>query len=76
MKKITKEIPCEVGTRVFVVGHFTGDVLESEVVTISITKDDVYLHLDNGCIVSNKQQVGKSVFFEKSEAEKRVKKNE
>ncbi len=58
----------KIGATVYACGFNTGDVIASKVVMVSVTEDDVWLHLDNGCIVSSNQQIGKSVFFSREEA--------
>lgn len=65
--------PCKVGDEVYLVGETTRQIVSAEIVTISTSKNDCYLHLENGTWVSCSQQIGKSVFLTKEEAEQVLK---
>lgn len=62
--------PCRVGQTVYTVGIFTGQIIQSKVLVIDYEENDVWLHLSNATYVSVNQQLGKSFFFTKEEAEK------
>ena len=68
--------PCKVGDIVYVLGKFTGQIIESKVMTISMSEDDVFLHLDNGTYVTESQQIGKTAFLTRKEARKALKQME
>jgi len=65
--------PCKVGDKVYTVGVFSGQIISSEVVSIISTKNDCFLHLENETVVCVSQQLGKTVFLTKEEAEEKLK---
>ena len=61
--------PCKVGGKLYATGKFTGQIVELTVECISIVKNDIYWHCGDAITVYGKQQLGKTVFFTKEEAE-------
>lgn len=67
--------PCKVGDKLYVAGEFTGQIVVLTVGCISITKNDTYYHCEGNITVYGKQQIGKTVFLTKEEAEQALKGN-
>lgn len=61
--------PCKVGDIVYIIGAFTGQKVFDTVQSITFTGDGVCLNLKCGAVVVP-QQLGKTVFLTKEEAEK------
>lgn len=59
--------PCNVGDKVYSMGIFTGQIIESVVTSIIYSDDNVFLHLENETAVDVLQQLGKTVFLTKDE---------
>ena len=68
--------PCKVGDMVYTVGVFTGQVLSQKVVAINYGDEGLYLLLDGFTVVSVTEQLGKTVFLTKEEAEAKLKERE
>ncbi len=66
--------PCKVGDKTYSVGVFTGQIISSEVVSIISSENDYFLHLENETVVCVSQQLGKTVFLTKEEAEVELRK--
>lgn len=65
--------PCKVGKTVYVIGVFTGQIVETKVESIHYNKSGIYLCLENFTTASVDQQLGKTVFLTKEEAEEKLK---
>lgn len=65
--------PCKIGDTIYTVGFHTGQILESTVYAITFCSDDVLLLMENTTFVSVEQQLGKTVFLTKPEAEQKLK---
>ena len=65
--------PCKVGDKVYFIGAFTGQIIETVVLGIGYNENDVYLICENFTIVSVAEQLGKTVFLTREEAEARLK---
>lgn len=62
--------PCKVGDTVYVAGKFTKQILSFKVSSISYSESDMWLICDNGAVVSVAEQIGKTVFLTREEAER------
>ena len=65
--------PCKVGDRVYLVGVFTGQIIETKVIGIAYNESGIYLILENFTVTSVAEQLGKTVFLTKEEAEEKLK---
>ena len=65
--------PCKVGDKIYTVGVFSGQIVACEVVAIINTKSECFLHLENETVVFVREQLGKTVFLTKEEAEAKLK---
>ena len=65
--------PCKVGDINYTIGKFTGQIIPNEVKTIEICKNDMYLINENYTVASVEQQLGKTVFLTREEAEAKLK---
>ena len=65
--------PCKVGDTVYSVGVFTGQIIENKVVGIHYDESEIFLFVGNGTVVTVGQQLGKTVFLTKEEAEEKLK---
>lgn len=65
--------PCKVGEKVYLVGEITRQIVSAEVVALSTSANDFYLVLENGTWVSCNQQLGKTVFLTREDAEAKLK---
>ncbi len=61
--------PCKVGDTVYTVGIFTGQLTEHTVTSIIYSGNNIFLCLECAMVVDVSQQIGKTVFFVKKEAE-------
>jgi len=62
--------PCKVGDTVFMVGVITQQITTHKVVGINYSEDGLFLLTDSFTVVSVAQQLGKTVFLTREEAEK------
>jgi hypothetical protein len=65
--------PCKVGDMIYTVGVFTGQIIPSEVESIDVGGNDMFLHCANKTFVSVEYQLGKTVFLTKEDAEEKLK---
>lgn len=65
--------PCKVGDTVYIVGMFTGQIISNKVVAINYGDSGLFLLLDSYTVVSVEEQLGKTVFLTKEEAEAKLK---
>ena len=65
--------PCKIDDPVYFVGKYTGQITNAYVTGIQKTEHDMFLFTDAGCFVSVNQQLGKTVFLTKEEAEQALK---
>ena len=65
--------PCKVGDTVYFVGLFTGQTVGQTVEAIFYSRNDITLALNNTLAVSVEQQLGKTVFLTREEAEQALK---
>ena len=65
--------PCQVGDMVYLCGIYTGQIIPTKVVGINIAENDVFLLGNNFTCVSVADQLGKTVFLTKEEAEEKLK---
>ncbi len=70
-EKLIKEAkwPCNIGDTLYSVGSVTQDIVELTVEGIQITKKDTFIFCHGGIYVSVSQQLNKSVFRTREEAE-------
>ena len=66
--------PCKAGDTVYMVGVFTGQIIETKVEAIHHNESGIYLCLENFTTASIDQQLGKTVFLTKEEAEAELEK--
>ena len=64
---------CKVGDMVYAIGTITGQIIESVVIAIICSENNIFLHLENETVVDIFQQLGKTVFLTKEEAEEKLK---
>ena len=62
--------PCKVGDTVFVVGVITQQITAHKVIGINYSEDGLFLLTNSFTVVSVAQQLGKTVFLTREEAEK------
>lgn len=65
--------PCKVGDMVYIIGIFTGQFITNQVVAINYGESGLFLLLDSYTVVSVEEQLGKTVFLTKEEAEEKLK---
>ena len=65
--------PCKVGDMVYIIGIFTGQFITRQVVAINYGESGLFLLLDSYTVVSVEEQLGKTVFLTKEEAEEKLK---
>lgn len=65
--------PCKVGDTVYMLGVFTGQIIETKVESIHYNQSGIYLCFENFTTASIDQQLGKTVFRTKEEAEEKLK---
>ena len=65
--------PCKVGDKVYIIGIFTGQFITNQVVAINYGESGLFLLLDSYTVVSVEEQLGKTVFLTKEEAEEKLK---
>ena len=65
--------PCKVGDMVYIIGKFTGQLMVNKVVTINYGGSGLFLLLDSYAVVAVAEQLGKTVFLTKEEAEEKLK---
>ena len=65
--------PCKVGDTVYMLGVFTGQIIETKVEGIHYNQSGIYLCFENFTTASIDQQLGKTVFLTKEEAEEKLK---
>ena len=65
--------PCKVGDKVYLVGVFTGQIIETKVIGIAYNESGIYLLLENFTVTSVAEQLGKTVFLTKEGAEEKLK---
>ena len=63
------ELPCEVGQTVYFIGKLTQQIVPSKVFSISYNEGGFHLFCANYLIVTVTEQLGKTVFLTKEEAE-------
>ena len=63
------ELPCEVGSTVYFVGVLTQQIVPSKVLSIDYNEGGFYLFCGNYLIVIVTEQLGKTVFLSREEAE-------
>lgn len=66
-------LPCNLYDKVYMVGLFTGQIIQSTVVGIICMEDDYTFLLENGAYLSFVKQVGETAFFSMEEAVQKVK---
>ena len=66
-------LPCNLYDKVYMVGLFTGQIIQSTVVGIICMEDDYTFLLENGAYLSFVKQVGETAFFSMEEAVEKVK---
>ena len=66
--------PCKVGDKVYLVGIFTGQIIETQVIGIGYNESGIYLLCENFTITSVAEQLGKTVFLTKEEAKAELRK--
>ena len=64
--------PCKVGDKVYLIGVFTGQIIETKVESIHHNNSGIYLCFENFTTASIDQQFGKTVFLAKEEAEEKL----
>ena len=65
--------PCKVGDAVYIIGKFTGQFMVNKVVAINYGGSGLFLLLDSYAVVAVAEQLGKTVFLTKEEAEEKLK---
>ena len=66
--------PCDINDPVYFVGKYTRQIVKAYVTGIQKTQHDMFIFVDSGCFSSVNQQLGKSVFLTKEEAQKALEK--
>ena len=74
LNKIAIVPPCKIDDPVFFLGKYTGQIVQAYVTGIQKTQHDMFIFVDSGCFFSVNQQLGKSVFLTKEEAQKALEK--
>ena len=74
LNKIAIVPPCNIDDPVFFLGKYTGQIVQAYVTGIQKTQHDMFIFVDSGCFFSVNQQLGKSVFLTKEEAQKALEK--
>ena len=65
--------PCHIGKTVYMVGLVTNQIIKSVVTGIVYTENEMLLVMENGTYLSLTQQLGKTVFLTKAQAEQKLK---
>ena len=64
------ELPCEVGQTVYFVGVLTQQIVPSKTMSILYNNGGFHILCENGLVVTATEQLGKTVFLSKEDAEK------
>lgn len=70
------ELPCEVGQTVYFVGVLTQQIVPSKTMSILYNNGGFHILCENGLVVTATEQLGKTVFLSKEDAEKALKERE
>ena len=70
------ELPCEVGQTVYFVGVLTQQIVPSKTMSILYNNGGFHILCENGLVVEATEQLGKTVFLSKEEAESALKERE
>ena len=70
------ELPCEVGQTVYFIGVLSQQIVPSKAMSILYNNGGFHILCENGLVVTVTEQLGKTVFLSREEAENALKERE
>ncbi len=64
------ELPCEVGQTVYFIGVLSQQIVPSKTMSVLYNNGGFHFLCENGLVVTETEQLGKTVFLSREEAEK------